>query len=80
MSAASERLAPQKRSGSRGNGSSKRCGPEKTLDPKELGELDAFLKDSNVLYPQKDGTYKTTADLSWWSTRVSHSPASRTAR
>jgi len=36
----------------------------RTLDQAELKELGAFLKDSNVLYPQKDGTYKTTADVS----------------
>jgi hypothetical protein len=36
----------------------------RTLDEKELKELDAFLKESNVLYPQKDGTYKTTAEVS----------------
>ncbi|HEV7441719.1 MAG TPA: hypothetical protein VGO18_03945, partial [Steroidobacteraceae bacterium] len=36
----------------------------RTLDEREVKELNAFLKESNVLYPQKDGTYKTTADAS----------------
>jgi hypothetical protein len=36
----------------------------RTLDEREVKELNAFLKESNVLYPQKDGTYKTTAEVS----------------
>jgi type VI secretion system protein VasG len=35
----------------------------RVLSEQERMELDKFLKQSNVLYPQQDGTYKSTPDV-----------------